>query len=165
MQLTAPEGVALALMALCLLLVPLGIPGLWGMMLVLLALAAMGEFPWLLWGALLAVAAAAELLEFLIVKRFGRRYGGSTRAFWGAVAGGLVGLFVGAPIPVVGSLLTGLVGTFAGAAVVTMAETRSAGRASKVGWGVLLARVVSVGVKVGAGVTLLLAAGARVLFG
>ena len=38
---------------------------------------------------------------------------------WGAVLGGMVGLLVGAPVPVIGSLVTAFLGTFAGALMVT----------------------------------------------
>lgn len=160
---TTLEGLALLLLGVCFVLIPLGLPGLWGMVLVLAGLAATGEFPWLLWAGLVALAGAAELVEFLVVKRLGRRYGGSSRAFWGAIVGGMAGLFVGLPVPIVGPLLTGLAGTFAGAGAVTLLETRSARDASRVGWGVLLARVLAVGVKAGAGIVFLLAAGVRVL--
>lgn len=160
---TGLEALALALMAGALLLVPVGLPGLWVMVAVLVGLSAAGEFPWLLCLALAGVAGLAELAEFLVVKRFGARYGGSSRAFWGAILGGMVGLFAGLPIPVVGPVLTGLLGTFAGAAFVTAVETRSARRASRVGWGVLLARVVAAGVKVGAGVALLAVTSVRTL--
>jgi hypothetical protein len=45
-----------------------------------------------------------------------RRFGGSRRAQWGALIGGFAGLFVGTPIPVLGSLVMSFVGTFAGCA-------------------------------------------------
>lgn len=160
---TALEALALVLMAGALLLVPVGLPGLWVMVAILVGLSAAGEFPWLLCLALAGVAGLAELAEFLVVKRFGARYGGSSRAFWGAILGGMVGLFAGLPIPVVGPVLTALLGTFAGAALVTAVETRSARRASRVGWGVLLARVVAAGGKVGAGVAMLAVTSVRTL--
>ena len=34
---------------------------------------------------------------------FARRYGGSKRAGWGALAGGLIGAVVGVPVPIIGS--------------------------------------------------------------
>ena len=48
---------------------------------------------WILIPVLL-VAAIAEVVEFFIVKRLNARYGGSDRAFWGAIAGGVIGAVV-----------------------------------------------------------------------
>jgi hypothetical protein len=66
---------------------------------------------------------------------------------------------------VLGPVLAGLVGTFAGAAAVTLAETRSLGRASRVGWGVLLARILAVALKVGVGMAVLAVGGGAVILG
>ena len=87
--------IIVALMALSILLIPLGLPGLW----ILVALVAVGA--WLgevsLWVVTVSVALAAlaELAEWLIVRAYNIRHGGSPRAFWGAVIGGLVGVLVG----------------------------------------------------------------------
>lgn len=135
--------------------IPFGLPGLWLMIAVLLVAAVVGAFPWTAWAILAGVAALAELAELRLLTTLGARYGGSRRAFWGAIAGGFAGLFVGLPIPLVGSLVTALLGSFLGAAIVTFGETRSAGRATRVGWGILLARVASVVLKVGVGMAVL----------
>ena len=37
----------------------------------------------------------AEGLEWVLTSRFTRRYGGSRRAGWGAIIGGMVGAFIG----------------------------------------------------------------------
>src|SRR3954449_9666455 len=52
-------------------------------------------------GVLMAVA---EGLEWVLTARFTKRYGGSRRAGWGAVIGGMVGVFMGVPIPLQGAL-------------------------------------------------------------
>lgn len=157
-------GVLLVLgMVAALLTVPLGLPGVWIMTGLLLVGVVAGWVSWPVWGALAALALVSELLEFFVLGRMGARYGGSRRAFWGAVVGGFLGLFVGAPIPVLGSIVTGLAGTFAGAALVTLRETRSARDASRVGWGMLLARVLAVGLKVAAGLVVLAVGGAAIL--
>jgi uncharacterized protein YqgC (DUF456 family) len=83
------------------------------------------------------------------------RFGGSPRAFWGAVAGGFLGLFVGFPVPIVGPLLTSIVGTFVGAAAVTYWESREAIAAGRVATGAILGRALAVVVKAGAGVAIL----------
>lgn len=112
-----------------------------------LGLAVAGHVSWAVGLTVSGLAASAELAEFAVVARFGRAFGGSGRAFWGAVIGGTVGLFMGLPIPLVGPVLTAFLGSFAGAGAVTFAETRSVGRSARVGWGVLLARTVAVGLK------------------
>lgn len=147
--------VVAALMALSILLIPLGLPGLW----VLVALVGLGAWlgelsAWVVVAAV-ALAAAAELAEWLIVRSMNLRYGGSPRAFWGAIVGGMIGVLVGAPIPVAGSVVAGFLGSFLGAALITYYELRDVGAAHRVGWGVLLARTLSVGLKVAAAVVIL----------
>lgn len=156
----------LGLVALCagLLLVPLGLPGLWLMVAVVAVASLLDAVAWSTLAALFVLAVSAELAELAVLRSFGKRYGGSRGAFWGAVAGGLVGIVVGLPVPVVGPLVAGLVGTFAGAGAVTLWERRSGAEAVRVGWGVLVARVVAVGLKVGAGVAILAVGGFAILF-
>ncbi len=132
--------VVTALMALSILLIPIGLPGLWVMVLLVGVGAWLGEVaPWILVTAI-GLTALAELAEWLIVRRMNLEYGGSPRAFWGAIAGGVVGVVVGTPVPVVGSVVAGFLGSFLGAALVTYAEIRDVYGARRVGWGVLLAR-------------------------
>lgn len=157
------QGLSIVVMAAALLTVPLGLPGVWIMMAVLLVGALVGWVSWPVLFVLFAITGGVELLEFLALKRMGERYGGSRGAFWGAVAGGLLGALVGAPVPVVGSLVAGMVGTFAGAGAVTWWTTRSAREASRVGWGMLLARVLAVGLKVAAGIAVLVVGGGALL--
>ena len=152
-------------MAGALFLVPLGLPGLWIMVLILLGMATAGEVAWTTWGLLVGLAGLAEAVEWGVVAAMGRRYGGSGRAFWGAIAGGLVGAVAGTPVPVVGTLLGGVAGTFAGAAAVTLWETRSLEAASRVGWGTALARTVAVGIKTAAGIVVLVVGGAALFVG
>lgn len=140
-----------------LVLIPFGIPGLWLMVVVVLGLVLAGTLSWKLGLAAAAAAAVAELAEFLVLQRFGRRFGGSRKAFWAAVAGGMAGLFVGLPVPLVGPLLTAFIGTFVGAGLVTWLETRSLEHSTRVGWGLVLARTVAVALKVATGVAMLVA--------
>ncbi|MBN2025118.1 MAG: DUF456 family protein [Pirellulales bacterium] len=78
------------------------------------------------WGvvvALVALAALGEIIEFLAGALGVGRAGGSRRgavlALAGSLAGGLLGLFVGLPIPVIGPVLAAVLlagaGAFAGA--------------------------------------------------
>jgi uncharacterized protein YqgC (DUF456 family) len=138
-----------------LLVVPFGLPGVWIMVAALFGSVLAGWVGWPVWLALATLALLSEALEFVVVKRMGDRYGGTSGAFWGAVVGGFAGVVIGAPVPVVGSLVAGFLGTFLGAAALTFHRTRSVRDASRVGWGVLLARILAVGLKVGVGVAIL----------
>ncbi len=146
-----------------LLLVPFGFPGVWIMTAAAAVLALLGHVGWGTWLVLVLVTAAAEGIEFLALKKVGERYGASRKAFWGAILGGFAGIFVGVPIPFLGPVITALAGSFAGAAIMTYLETTSVEQAGRVGWGTLIARVLSIGVKVAAGVFVLLVTGLSLL--
>jgi len=135
-------------MLVCLLLIPLGLPGLWLIAVLTLGLTLAGKVAWSVALGVVGVTAVAEVLELLVLRRFGAAFGGTSRAFWGAVLGGMAGLFVGLPVPIVGSIVTAFVGSFLGAGAVTLLETGSLAHSARVGWGVLLARTVAVGLKV-----------------
>lgn len=155
---------AVAVMALSLLLIPLGIPGLWIMVGIVAAGLAAGQISLGVFLLLLGLAIAAEVAEWVSVDRLGRRYGGSSRTFWGALLGGAVGVVLGAPVPVAGSLIGAFVGTLAGATLATWLDTRRVGGSLRAGWGALLGRTVAVGVKVFAGLVILVLGGGAFLF-
>jgi hypothetical protein len=79
-------------------LVPLGLPGLW-----VIVLAALVYGPvlggagvgWGTVGTLVVVGALAEVVEFVLGARFAQRYGGGRRSAWGAILGGFAGALVG----------------------------------------------------------------------
>ncbi len=150
---------AAALMFLCILLIPLGWPGLWIMVGIVALGGLLGAVGWAVILAVVLLAAAAELLEFLIVRNMSARYGGSPAAFWGAIAGGTAGVFVGVPVPVVGPVVAGVLGSFVGAAAVALYESRDVAAASRVGWGVVLARAVAAFVKIAAALVILVVGG------
>lgn len=143
-----------------LLAIPLGLPGLWAIVVLVLALVLAGSLTWTFGLVVAGAAAVAEVAELLVLRWFGQRFGGSRLAFWGAVAGGMVGLFIGAPVPVVGPLVTAFVGTFLGAGAATLWETGSLSASTRVGWGLVLARTFAIGLKVA---TAVLVVGAVVL--
>lgn len=151
-----PITLTILAMAACLLLVPLGLPGLWIMIGILTIATALDEVPWWVLLGLVGVAGAAEIAEYALVKRTAARYGGSRKAFWGAIAGGFAGVVVGFPIAFVGPLLAGLAGTFLGAAVVALWETRELRSARRIGWGAVIGRVLAAGLKTAAGLVILL---------
>jgi uncharacterized protein YqgC (DUF456 family) len=144
-------------------MIPLGLPGLW----VMIGVTAVGAITGVvgLWALLLCVAIAiiAELIEFVLVGRITKRYGGSRKAFWGALAGGFIGILIGIPIPILGSIIAGIVGTFVGAALVTYAETKQMGSAQRVGWGAVLGRMLTAAAKTAAGLAILAIAAAALL--
>ena len=139
-----------------LVLVPLGFPGLWIMLgaglLYWVLLPAGGIGLWTLVGAALIVV-TAEVLEYTIAGRYTRKYGGSKRAGWGAIAGGLVGAVIGVPVPVIGSLVGAFAGAFVGAFVAEWTVHRDLrGNPTRVATGALVGRAVAAAVKSGMGV-------------
>jgi uncharacterized protein len=150
-------GVALLVLAsvVGLALVPLGLPGLWIMVLGVIG------FGWLTGfrsvgvgtiGIVLGLAALGEVIEAWIGFRFARRYGGSRRAGWGALVGGIVGAVVGVPVPIVGSVIGAFIGSFVGAAAFEVTRSGANGVAIRAGWGAVLGRVAGAAVKVALGV-------------
>lgn len=153
----------LALMALGLVVIPLGVPGLWIMVAVVAGGLIAGKLSIGMFLLLLAVAVVAELAEWVAVDRLGRRYGGTARTFWGALIGGAIGVLAGAPVPVAGSLVGAFFGTLAGATLATWLETRRLGGSVRAGWGAVLGRAVAVGVKVFAGLVILVLGGGALI--
>ncbi len=148
---------ALAVVAMlgCLVAIPFGLPGIWGMVLIAGVGALAGAVAPMTLLGLAAVAGIAEVAEFFALKSVGERHGGSTKAFWGAIVGGIAGALVGVPVPIVGSVLGVFVGTFVGAGAVTLVEGRSIATAGTVGWGALLGRGAAVALKGAAGLLVL----------
>jgi len=112
----------------CLILVIMGLPGTWFM--VMLAFVFEYLDRWLLphhdvvssFGlpvllVCLALAGLGEFLEFLAGAMGAKKFGASRRGMIGAVLGGLAGALFGIliPIPVLGSIIGALAGTFLGA--------------------------------------------------
>lgn len=138
-----------------LVLLALGLPGLWLIVVAVLACGAVTGFHAIGWGTVAVVIALAllgELLELWLGFGLAKRYGGSHRAGWGALAGGLIGAVVGVPVPVVGSILGSLIGSFAGA--VLFEYTRSREGAWRAGWGALLGRVAATSAKMAVGIVM-----------
>lgn len=148
------------LMALCFLvglaLVALGLPGLWLMVVAVVAYGLLTDFQrigaWTI-VTVVALATIAELLEAWLGFGLARRYGGSQRAGWGALLGGLVGAIVGVPVPVIGSVIGAFVGAFAGAVVFEYSKS-GASTAFRAGWGALVGRVAATAAKISIGVVI-----------
>ncbi len=153
----------IAVMVLALFSIPLGLPGLWVMIGVVAVGAITGEVGILVLLACTLIAVIAELIEFYLVRRLTLQYGGSRKAFWGALTGGFVGMLIGIPVPIIGSIIAGMLGAFAGAALVTYTETKQLGSAHRVGWGAVLGRMLTAVAKSAAGVAILVLAAAALL--
>jgi len=151
-----------------LLLIPLGLPGLWlqvaaSAVVVATSAGALLGWHWVLGFA--ALAAVAEVFELLLGRWGARRFGGSSRAAWGALIGGLVGAVVGGvPIPIVGAVIASFVGTFVGAIAGEMSARRSV-TGLRVGVGAVVGRAVGVATKMAAGVLIAVVGLGAVLVG
>jgi hypothetical protein len=106
----------------------------------------------------IGLALVGEVVEAWLGFRFAQRYGGSSRAGWGALLGGLVGAVVGVPIPIVGSVIGGFIGAFVGAVVFEYSRARHSEGALKAGWGAVLGRAAAAAVKMALGIVLVVLA-------
>lgn len=164
---------ALSLLALALLLglllVPLGLPGLWVMLgatLVYWMAVPAGSVGLVTLLVVSALVIAAEVVEFTVAGSYARKYGGSRRASWGAIGGGIVGAFVGVPVPVLGSMVGAFAGAFAGALLAELSVPRERrGEPVTVAKGALLGRAVAAAMKVGFGMAIVVWVGAAALVG
>jgi uncharacterized protein YqgC (DUF456 family) len=140
-----------------LLMIPLGLPGLWVMIGGLLVYGWLTDFRSMgiaTIAIVLALALLGEVIESWLGFRFAKRYGGSSRSGWGALIGGIAGAIVGVPIPVVGSVIGAFLGSFAGAALFELSYSRRMGVAVGAGWGAVLGRAAAAAMKIGLGVVI-----------
>lgn len=156
-------GVVLVLLAdvIGLLMIPVGLPGTFVQVGAALAMTVASGGAHLGWGWVaffLGLALAGELVEFLSGRWGARRFGGSARSGWWALAGGVVGAFVGGiPVPVLGSILMSFVGTFVGALLGEMSARRAVAPDLRVGLGALVGRVAGTASKLAVGFLILIA--------
>jgi uncharacterized protein len=152
--------------ALGLVLIALGLPGIWLIVLAVVGAGAFSGFNAIGWGTIalaVGLAGLGELFELWLGFGLARRYGGSKRAGWGALLGGLAGALVGVPVPVLGSVIGGLIGAFAGATLLEYSRSRATGVAVRAGWGALLGRVAATAAKMTLGIVIAVVAIFRVL--
>jgi uncharacterized protein YqgC (DUF456 family) len=152
-----PLLILAAVIILSLILIVLGLPGLWIMVATAVVYNMIVPGDPIGWVSLIAVAVLAliaELLEFTMTGRYARKYGGSRRAGWGAIIGGMIGAVVGFPVPIVGPVIGAFVGCFVGALLGELTGGASAGDATRVAKGALIGRVVSTMLKIGIGFTI-----------
>jgi uncharacterized protein YqgC (DUF456 family) len=136
-------------------LTAIGLPGTWiflaSAVLLKLSDPALALAWWPIWVGI-GLALIAEGIEFVAASGYAKRYGGSTRAGWGALIGGIAGAFVGFPVPIVGPLVGALVGTFLGALVAEVSVSGANSAAGRVAWGALIGRLIATVAKVSIGV-------------
>jgi uncharacterized protein YqgC (DUF456 family) len=138
-------------------LIPLGLPGLWVILLGIIGYGWLTDFSTLsTWLIVLVIALAflGEIFESWIGFRYAQRYGGSRRAGWGALVGGLIGAVVGVPVPIMGSVIGGFVGAFLGAALFEFSGAPKTGTAARAGWGAVLGRAVAAAGKMAIGLVM-----------
>jgi uncharacterized protein YqgC (DUF456 family) len=138
-------------------MVPLGLPGLWVMVLGLIGYGWATDFRSVGVAIIASVSALAflgEILEAWVGFHYSRKLGASRRAGWGALVGGILGAVVGVPVPVVGSIIGSFAGSFLGAVLLEYTGPARATGAIRAGWGALLGRTWAVATKSALGIVI-----------
>jgi hypothetical protein len=146
-----------AVLVLSLIMIPFGMPGTLVMFAAALCyklLVPSGGIGWATVAVVGVLMVIAEALEWTLVARFTKKYGGSRRAGWGAVLGGMVGAFVGLPIPIIGSIVGAFAGAFTGAFVFEISRGSGGGTSTRVAWGALVGRVTAAAIKIAIGLVM-----------
>jgi uncharacterized protein YqgC (DUF456 family) len=120
-----------------LVLIPVGLPGLW------VQVGALALYGWLTG---FQTVGAASMIAVLVLAGIGE-----TAEF---VLGGVAGAVVGLPLPILGSVVGAFVGSFAGAALLELTRGRGTVPALKVGWGAFVGRIVATALKAAIGVSI-----------
>jgi uncharacterized protein YqgC (DUF456 family) len=144
-----------------LVLIPLGLPGLWVILLGIVGYGWLTDFQTMSATFLIVIVVLAilgEVFEAWIGFRYAQKYGGSKRAGWGALIGGIVGAIIGVPVPIIGSVIGGFAGAFAGAALFEYTAAKRAGGAVRAGWGAVLGRAAAAAVKTAVGIVMVVSA-------
>ena len=156
---------SVVIMLIGLFIIPFGLPGLWLMIGVVAFGVFSGVVAWWTLAILVVLGIIAELLEFVAVKRASERHGGTKAAFWGAIAGGLLGAIFLSALPVIGSFIGGVIGTFAGAMLVTIYEQRDLSHGVRVGFGAALGRAIAIAIKIAVAIIVLIVGSASIILG
>lgn len=135
-----------------LILVPLGFPGTWVIVLCAFFYSIFTDFQagrsdfWPLFFVIL-MAVVAELLEFGIGILASKRTKVSNGAIVASIIGGLFGTMIGLPIFIIGSFLGLLLGTFLGAFVYEIVQVKDFRRALRVATASFFSRITAMFVK------------------
>jgi uncharacterized protein YqgC (DUF456 family) len=142
------------LIVVSLLLIPLGLPGLWVMIagaVVYNLVLGTAAISWVTLIGISVLGLIAEWIEFTLSGKYARKYGGSRRAAWGAIIGGMVGAFMGFPIPIVGPIVGGFVGSFAGALAGEFSVGSDRKASTRAATGAVIGRALAIAMKIGVG--------------
>jgi uncharacterized protein YqgC (DUF456 family) len=140
-----------------LVLVPLGLPGLWVMVVGIVGYGWLTDFRSVgvaTIAVVLGLAFLGEIIEAWLGFRFARTFGGSRRSAWGALVGGIVGAVMGVPVPIVGSVIGAFLGSFAGAALFEYSLSRTPETAVRAGWGAVVGRAMAAAAKIALGMVI-----------
>ena len=89
--------------------------------------------PWAV-GAIVAIAVAAEVVEQVTGMWFAKRAGGSRRAAWWGLFGGIAGaVLLTIPVPIIGTIIGAAIGCFAGALAAELTLQKEAAAGARVG--------------------------------
>jgi uncharacterized protein YqgC (DUF456 family) len=113
---------------------------------------------WPGFGIIAVAAVIAELIEFFAGVRGAKKAGGSRRAGWGAIIGGIIGAIAFTPFGfIIGSIFGSFLGTFAGAWLFEFSVMANSSHAIKVGFWAMCGKVAGFAIK--AAVSIAIAAG------
>lgn len=139
-----------------------GLPGLW------LMIGGTGVYGWVtgwqyvgLWTivTLVVLGIAAEVVEFLAGGAGAKKEGGSRRAWWGALLGGMIGaIFLTVPIPGIGTIIGACLGAFIGAVVMEFTKHGEPGLSWRVGIGAAKGKFWGIVSKLAFGIVILIVA-------
>jgi uncharacterized protein YqgC (DUF456 family) len=148
----------IAAAAIGLLLIPLGLPGLW----IIVGAAFLHRFAgdphelgFLTLAAIAALALLAEVVESLLGVLTARRFGATKWGMWGAFLGGIAGAIVFSPVlPLVGTLVGAFVGSFVGAFALEWKQSRAFRAGWRAGLGAFVGRIAAVALKTVIGISI-----------
>jgi len=150
-------GILVLVLALSLVLIALGLPGLWVMIasaVVYNLIVPSAPIGWFTLVGIGVLGIIAEVIEFSLSGKFARKFGGSRRAGWWAIFGGMIGAFMGFPVPIIGPMIGAFIGSFVGALAGELSVGSGGGASAKVATGALIGRVASTAVKIAIGCTI-----------
>ncbi|MGE4504100.1 MAG: DUF456 family protein [Desulfovibrionaceae bacterium] len=114
-------------------------------------------------GILLALAAVAEVAEFLLQMWSAKRYGATGRGNWGGIIGAVLGAILGAPFFFgLGALPGALLGAYAGCLVFELSASRPFAEASRAAKGAFFGKSLGMTLKLATGMAMLTLAARQV---
>ncbi len=143
-----------------------GLPGNW----LLAALAGVwawlhpeGNLTWWLVGGLFAMAAVAEVAEFLLQAWSAKRFGATGQGNWGGIIGAIIGAVMGAPLFFgLGALPGALIGAYVGCLIFEMIGDRPFAEAATAAKGAFFGKSLGLTLKIATGMVMLVLAIGRI---